>query len=70
MNKEKLNQLIIEDLESMDETEGKNALYDVYYEPNRGYIYLVSSGMAYEGDDKEAYEVAQIENQEVIHWHV
>lgn len=69
MNRKQLEKMIKEDLQET-EVESRDALYDVYYEPNRGYIYLVSSGMAYEGDDKEAYEVAQIENQEVIHWHV
>ena len=69
MNKEKLNQLINEELESMD-AEVRNELYDVYYAPNEDNIYLVVSGMAYDGTDKDAYEVAQIEEQEVIHWHV
>lgn len=69
MNREKLKQLINEELESTD-VELREGLYDVYYSPNEEQVYLVSSGMAYEGDDKEAYEVVQIENQEVIHWHV
>ena len=69
MNKEKLKQLINDLLESVDE-DVRNEVYDVYYQPNEEHVYLVVSGMAYDGNDKEAYEVAQIEEQEVIHWHV
>ena len=57
---DKIKQYISE----MDE-EIRNGLYDVYLESN-GNLWFVDSGMAYDGDDKSAKEVAQVEDGEII----
>ena len=67
MNKEQIKQMIVEEIKFMDD-EIKDGLYDIWLEPTTNTIRLDESGLAYQGDDKEAYEVAQIENQEIINW--
>lgn len=64
---ENLTELINEILEDL-ETELANELLDWYYEPANQEVYFVTSGMAYDGDDKSAFEVAQSENGEIINW--
>lgn len=59
--------LINEYLEDL-EPELANALLDWYYEPASQEVYFVTSGMAYDGSDKRAFEVAQSENGEIINW--
>lgn len=59
--------LINEYLEDL-EPELANALLDWYYEPANQEVYFVISGVAYDGDDKGAFEVAQSENGEIINW--
>lgn len=67
MKKEDLLKLIKEELASMDE-EIRDNLYDVYFQPSDNHIWLMDAGMEYSGDDRDAYYVAQIENQEVVSW--
>lgn len=43
----------------------RGGLYDVYLESN-GDLWLVDSGMAYNGDDRGAKEIAQVEGGEII----
>lgn len=64
---ENLTELINETLENL-EPELANELLDWYYEPANQEVYFVTSGMAYDGDDKSAFEVAQSENGEIINW--
>lgn len=64
---ENLTELINETLEDL-EPELANELLDWYYEPANQEVYFVTSGMAYDGDDKSAFEVAQSENSEIINW--
>lgn len=64
---ENLTKLINEILEDL-EPELANELLDWYYEPENQEVYFVTSGMAYSGDDKGAFEVAQSENGEIINW--
>lgn len=59
-----LEERILKALAEMDE-EIRGSLYDVYEESN-GNLWFVDSGMAYDGDDKEAKEVAQVEDGEII----
>lgn len=60
----KLQDRINKYISEMDE-EVRNCLYDVYEESN-GTLWFVESGMAYNGDDKSAKEVAQVEDGEII----
>ena len=57
-----------EDLEELRNEEWftDETLLDWYFEPSTGLLYFIDSGMAYAGDDKEAYEVYQTEGMEVI----
>lgn len=64
---ENLTELINEILEDL-EPELANELLDWYYEPENQEVYFVTSGMAYDGDDKSAFEVAQSEDGEIINW--
>lgn len=64
---ENLTELINEILEDL-EPELANELLDWYYEPANQEVYFVTSGMAYDGDNKGAFEVAQSENSEIINW--
>lgn len=64
---ENLTDLINEILEDL-EPELANELLDWYYEPANQEVYFVTSGMAYDGDDKSAFEVAQSEDGEIINW--
>lgn len=59
-----LEERILKALAEMDE-EIRGSLYDVYEESN-GNLWFVDSGMAYDGDDKRAKEVAQVEDGEII----
>lgn len=59
-----LEERILKALAEMDE-EIRGSLYDVYEESN-GNLWFVDSGMAYDGDDKDAKEVAQVEDGEII----
>lgn len=59
-----LEERILKSLAEMDE-EIRNGLYDVYLESN-GNLWFVDSGMAYNGDDKEAKEIGQVEDGEII----
>lgn len=59
-----LEEKILKALSVMDE-EIRYCLYDVYLESN-GNLWFVDSGMAYNGDDKSAKEVAQVEDGEII----
>lgn len=61
----KLELLIIEELKSLDE-EIRGNLFDVYHEPTTGTIRLEDAGMAYQGDDDEAYQVAQVEDGAIL----
>lgn len=67
MNKDQIKQMIVEEIKFMDD-EIKDGLYDIWLEPTTNTIRFEESGLDYQGDDKEAYEVAQIENQEIINW--
>lgn len=59
-----LEERILKALAEMDE-EIRDGLWDVYEESD-GNLWFVDSGMAYDGDDKEAKEVAQVEDGEII----
>ena len=59
-----LENKILTYIDEMDE-EIRNGLYDVYLESN-GNLWFTDSGMAYDGDDKSAKEVAQVEDGEII----
>ena len=59
-----LEERILKVLSEMDE-EIRNGLYDVYEESD-GNLWFMDSGMAYDGDDKDAKEVAQVEDGEII----
>lgn len=39
--------------------------YDIYFVPNFNSIWIADRGMAYDGDDKESYGVAIIDDGEV-----
>ena len=66
VNQDDLEVRIKEAINDLDE-EIANDLYDAYIQTN-GLIWLEDSGMAYQGDDDNAKEVAQVENGEVINW--
>ena len=59
-----LEERILKAIAEMDE-EIRNGLYDVYEESD-GNLWFMDSGMEYSGDDKEAKEVAQVEDGEII----
>lgn len=59
-----LEERILKVIAEMDE-EIRNGLYDVYEESD-GNLWFMDSGMEYSGDDKEAKEVAQVEDGEII----
>lgn len=59
-----LEERILKALSEMDE-EIRGGLWDVYEETD-GNLWFVDSGMAYDGDDKDAKEVAQVEDGEII----
>ena len=59
-----LEERILKALAEMDE-EIRGGLWDVYEESD-GNLWFVDSGMAYDGDDKDAKEVAQVEDGEII----
>ena len=59
-----LEERILKALAEMDE-EIRGGLWDVY-EESEGNLWFVDSGMEYDGDDKEAKEVAQVEDGEII----
>ncbi len=61
-----IEERIIKAVNELDE-EIRYGLYDAW-EQSDGSIWLVESGMAYDGDDKESKEVAQVENGKVINW--
>ena len=66
IEKELFTLLTREVLDSMDE-DGKYGEYDVYYQPNERSVYLVGGfGMAYDGDDEDAFKVLQIEGGEIL----
>ncbi|WP_146737430.1 hypothetical protein [Dolosigranulum pigrum] len=57
----------------LDEWEEKdpnvaNTLLDWYYEPENEEVYLVASGMEYDGDDDGAFEVAQSQDGYIMNW--
>lgn len=57
----------------LDEWEEKdpnvaNTLLDWYYEPEKEEVYLVASGMEYDGDDDGAFEVAQSQDGYIMNW--
>ncbi|MGX7098377.1 hypothetical protein ACWOBH_00030 [Globicatella sanguinis] len=62
-----LEERILKSLAEMDE-EIRGGLYDVYLESN-GNLWFVDSGMAYDGDDKSAKEIGQVEDGEIINLH-
>ncbi|HFI0683374.1 TPA: hypothetical protein ACGO1T_001835 [Streptococcus suis] len=65
--KEQISKLI-EDLLNDDRendnlyTEGS---YDVYYEPNENSVWIADRGMAYDGTDRHAYQVAIVDDGEL-----
>lgn len=59
-----LEERILKALAEMDE-ELRDCLWDVYEESD-GNLWFVDSGMAYDGDDRNAKEVAQVEDGEII----
>ena len=59
-----LEERILKSLAETDE-EIRGGLYDVYLESN-GNLWFVDSGMAYDGDDKSAKEIGQVEDGEII----
>lgn len=61
-----LEERIIASVNELDE-EIRGELWDAW-EQSDGSIWLVESGMAYNGGDKEAKEVAQVEDGKVINW--
>lgn len=61
-----LEERIIASLNELDE-EIRGGLWDAW-EQSDGSIWLVDSGMAYDGDDKEAKQIAQVEDGKVINW--
>ena len=67
---ENLTELINDYLDDLKQNDPELAteLFDWYYEPANQEVYFVTSGMAYDGDDKSAFEVAQSENGEIINW--
>lgn len=67
---ENLTELINFQLNDLKQNDPELAteLFDWYYEPTNQEVYFVTSGMAYDGDDKNAFEVAQSENGEIINW--
>lgn len=67
---ENLTELINFQLNDLKQNDPELAteLFDWYYEPTNQEVYFVTSGMAYDGSDKSAFEVAQSENGEIINW--
>lgn len=65
-----LTELINDYLDDLKQNDPELAtgLFDWYYEPANQEVYFVTSGMAYDGDDKSAFEVAQSKNGEIINW--
>ena len=59
-----LEERILKAIAEMDE-EIRGGLWDVY-EESEGNLWFTDSGMAYDGDDKSAKEVAQVEDGEII----
>lgn len=67
MTNEQIKEMIANEIESLD-AEIRDGLFEVWVEPNNKAIRLDESGLAYQGDDKDAYAVAQVENGEIINW--
>ena len=59
-----LEERILKAVAEMDE-EIRGGLWDVY-EESEGNLWFTDSGMEYDGDDKSAKEVAQVEDGEII----
>ena len=66
VNQDDLEVRIKEAIDDLDKEIADN-LYDAYIQTN-GLIWLEDSGMAYQGDDSNAQEVAQVEDGEIINW--
>ncbi|MGY0836965.1 hypothetical protein ACW66K_05830 [Aerococcus urinaeequi] len=67
MTNEQIKEMIANEIESLD-AEIRDGLFEAWVEPNNNAIRLDESGLAYQGDDKDAYVVAQVENGEIINW--
>ena len=65
-----LTELINDYLDDLKQNDPELAteLFDWYYEPANQEVYFVTSGMAYDGSDKSAFEVAQSKNGEITNW--
>lgn len=70
-NEKTLLEAINEDVVSWYNEEGLELdLIDIYYEPETDNLHTELRGMAYNGDDKEAYLVAHIDDEEVFIDHI